>query len=145
LTLQVAESLADSLFLNAKYDESLEAAIKSIEHCRKARLQAPDANKPRLSEKCEQLIRKAEWIKKLQKKALERAQNGDRSLTSTLLVLPPSSSGSAASRKPPISTNKLTVKEQTLLWKSSKVNGLTYPPWERDPRPSEFFPDGLFS
>jgi len=145
LTLQVAESLADSLFISAKYDEALEAAIKSIEYCRKARLQAPDIDKSRLSEKCEQLIRKAEWIKKLQKKAPERAQNGDRSLPSAPPVLSPSNSRGAASRKSPIITNKLTVKEQTLLWKSSKVNGLTYPPWESDPKPSEFFPDGLFS
>ncbi|CAZ83891.1 unnamed protein product [Tuber melanosporum] len=136
-----AESLAASLFLDAKYDESLEAAIRSIEHCMKARLQAPDVDKPRLSEKCEQLIRKAEWIKKLQKKALERVQDGDHNPPAPH----PSSSGIATGRKSLISTNKLTVKEQTLLWKSSKVNGLSYPPWESDPKPSEFFPDGLFS
>ncbi|CUS08155.1 unnamed protein product [Tuber aestivum] len=143
--IAAAESLADSLFLNARYDESLEAAINSIEHCMKARLHAPDANKPRLGEKCEQLIRKAECIKRLQKKALERAQNGDRDQTSAPPVPPPSDSGSTTGRKSLICTDKLTVKEQTLLWKSSKVNGLTYPPWENDPKPSEFFPDGLFS
>ncbi|PWW79356.1 cysteine proteinase [Tuber magnatum] len=143
--IAAAESLADSLFLNAKYDESLEAAIKSIEHCMKARLQAPDVDKPRLGKKCEQLIRKAEWIKKLQKKALERALDEDRNPTSTPPAPSPSNSETATGRKSLISTNKLTVKEQTLLWKSSKVNGLTYPPWESNPKPSEFFPDGLFS
>src|SRR4051812_42286832 len=121
------------------YDEALKAAIESIEHCINARRQAPEGNKPRLSKKCEQLMRKAECIKMLQRKAADRARYGlHDGLTAPSPTGISQQSVLGVVRDIPVSTKKLTIKEETLLWKSSKINGHTFPPWESDPKPSEF-------
>jgi hypothetical protein len=43
-----------------------------------------------------------------------------------------------AIKTPPLSMTKLSVKEQTLLLKSSKVNNDIFPPWENLPGATEF-------
>lgn len=43
-----------------------------------------------------------------------------------------------ATKIPPLSMTKLSIKEETLLLKSSKVNNDIFPPWENLPGATEF-------
>lgn len=115
--LQAAETRASSLISTERYDDALKAAIEAVENCIKAREQAPTfADRQRLRTKIEELMAKAESIKKLQ-----NTNNEGAGLNRV-----------EAHKTPPTSLAKLTVKEETLLLKSSRVDNHVFPPW-KDP------------
>jgi calpain-7 len=89
-------------------------------------------------------MRKAEWIKKLEKKQAERKAK-DRALLEAPTAPVESNIKAETNRRPPVSTRKLTIREETLLLKSSKINGYVFVPWETPPAASEFISDGPFS
>lgn len=125
----------DSLTTAEKYDDALKASIEAVEYCIKAQQQTQKATeKRRLRQKCEELMVKAENIKKLKK-------SNDRVGPSN--PQPPHEGPqkkAEISRTPPISLAKLTVKEETLLLKSSRVNNNIFPPWKGPPSAVEFSP-----
>jgi calpain-7 len=76
-----------------------------------------DSDKTRLRGKCEQLLSKAEEIKKSQ---LWVPKKKDVSL------------------KAPVSQRAVTQKEERILLEGSKLHGFKFPPWIMEPKESEF-------
>ncbi|KAI0165806.1 PALB protein [Xylariaceae sp. FL1272] len=82
-------------------------------------------DKARLKKKCEQLIQTAEKLKKSARSTDSVADIERR------LKLPPQ-------------VRKIPTSEKNILYRSSRLHGNTFPPWESDPEPDSFRGD-LFS
>lgn len=99
--------------------EAFKNAIQAAELYMKAVKEAATAaEKSRLKGKCRDLIAQAETLK---------------------------TSGPTAARPPkapkprgPRQSRELPTAEKTILWRSSKLHGSVFPPWEADPDPAVF-------
>lgn len=81
---------------------------------------APTDDKKQLDTKCKELLTRAEKIKSAadwQSVARQKAVHKLRH---------------------PISTRKLTTREEIIILEGAKLNDFIFPPWDRQPLPSEF-------
>lgn len=118
------ESKAQALERNASSKTgttaSLQATIEAAElYMRALKLTDSTSDRKRLDTKCKELITKAESLKAKK----DGNSNGVKEMP--LLV-------------PPISTRKLTTRENIILLQDSKLNGFIFKPWDKEPSPSEF-------
>ncbi|KAK7712598.1 cysteine protease [Diaporthe eres] len=98
--------------------EAFKNAIQAAELYMKAVKEAPTAaEKSRLKAKCRDLIAQAETLK-----------------TSGPTAAPPK----APKPRGPRQSRELPTAEKTILWRSSKLHGSVFPPWEADPDPAVF-------
>ncbi|KAE8148009.1 calpain-like protease palB/RIM13 [Aspergillus avenaceus] len=107
--------------------QALEAAIDAIENYMKAlRLTSVQKDKNALDAKCKEWLTRAERIKQS-----EDWQSVIRD---------------APEPRMPVSTRKLTTREEIILLEGAKLNGFIFPPWSRSPGSDEFKQDdgGLF-
>lgn len=88
----------------------------------KALRQASEADKARISRKCNQLIVKAEEIKK----------------SSTW---PPANSDTFS--RVPVSERRLSKHEELIILEGSRLHGFTFPPWTSEPDDSVFRPSSV--
>lgn len=98
--------------------EALSNAIQAAECYMRAVDEAPTAaEKSRLRRKCQELIARAETLKK-----------------------PGSTPTPTKAPRPggPQQTRVLPTAEKTILLRSSKLHGSVFPPWEADPDPTTF-------
>lgn len=101
----------------------MEAAIEAAEHYMKAlRLAASPKDKQALDAKCKEWLTRAENIKGVKnwQSATPASGNGPHKLQS------------------PVSTRKLTTREEIILLEGAKLNGFIFPPWVGPPKPEEF-------
>ncbi|KAG6364425.1 hypothetical protein INS49_006026 [Diaporthe citri] len=98
--------------------EAFKNAIQAAELYMKAVKEAPTAaEKSRLKARCRDLIAQAETLK-----------------TSGPTAAPPK----APKPRGPRQSRELPTAEKTILWRSSKLHGSVFPPWEADPDPAVF-------
>ncbi|KAJ0108567.1 palb protein [Diaporthe amygdali] len=98
--------------------EAFKNAIQAAELYMKAVKEASTpAEKSRLKGKCRDLIAQAETLK-----------------TSGPTAAPPK----APKPRGPRQSRELPTAEKTILWRSSKLHGSVFPPWEADPDPAVF-------
>ncbi|OAX80560.1 hypothetical protein ACJ72_05105 [Emergomyces africanus] len=103
---------------------ALEAAISAVESYLNAlKLASSPSEKRRLDAKCDELLRKAEDIKKSK---------------SWSQYLQTSTSRAGPRLREPVSTRNLSNREQIILLEDSKLNGFVFPPWSGVPDPREF-------
>jgi len=101
---------------------SLEATITAAElYMQALRLTDNAAEKRRLDAKTKELIAKAERLKKLGDNEGQSARSAGRSRA-----------------QPPLSTRKLTTRENIILLEGSKLNGAVFKPWTTPPAIDEF-------
>ncbi|KAH8149642.1 uncharacterized protein LAJ45_06273 [Morchella importuna] len=139
-SIVAAESRISAFLAAEKYDDALKASIEAAEYCMKLGKRAQkSADKKKLQQKREEFTAGAVNIQELRKgrdnsptplpvpQAMEatKSQDGLQKRTDT-------------TRTPPLSITKLSIKEETLLLKSSKVNNDIFPPWENLPGATEF-------
>ena len=101
----------------------------------------------KLGVRCREIMSRAENIKRRQKERVQvdELQEGLRNVTITGVTLPPSPEAPALppSHKKtggdvpmplqaPRSTRQLTIREKTILLKSSRIAGKVFPPWAGD-------------
>ncbi|KAI5808774.1 hypothetical protein DFH27DRAFT_509806 [Peziza echinospora] len=129
--------------------EALQAAIHAVSLLMKARAQADldPGEKRRLTAKAREIMSRAEAIKK---KILEQTEAAMASVTLDDRPIQPSAAPVATTPshqilKVPKCKRPLTVKDKTILLKSSRLSGLAFPPWEADPLPSEFNTPNMYS
>ncbi|KKK23966.1 hypothetical protein ARAM_005369 [Aspergillus rambellii] len=117
----------------ASQAQALEAAIDAAEHYMKAlTLTTVQKDKLTLDAKCKEWLTRAEKIKEA------------KDWRSAAHIHDNRSSGSRS----PISTRKLTTREEIILLEGAKLNGFIFPPWNDVPKPDEFKradEDGLFT
>lgn len=102
---------------------ALDATIRSTElYLQALRLADKPSDRTRLDARCKHLLAQAERLK----------TNRDTSTKSGLRKEPWELS------KAPVSTRKLTTRENIILLESSKLNGFIFKPWATDPPPNEF-------
>ncbi|KAI1369096.1 PALB protein [Xylaria arbuscula] len=80
------------------------------------------ADKKRLNRKCEELILKAESLKK-SSRATDTVSTVERRL------------------RIPRQTRQIPTSEKNIIYRNSRLHGHTFPPWEADPDPSDFHGD----
>lgn len=101
---------------------SLEAAISAAElYMQALRLTDNAADKRRLDAKTKELISKAEDLKKVSDEGRSGARPAGRSRA-----------------QHPVSTRKLTTRENIILLEGSKLNGAVFKPWTAPPSVDEF-------
>lgn len=84
-----------------------------------ARQSTSSVDKKRMNKKCEELIMRAEGLKK-SSRATDSVSYVERRL------------------KLPRQVRQLPTGEKTILYRNSRLHGNTFPPWESDPDPSYF-------
>ncbi|KAI5789233.1 hypothetical protein FPQ18DRAFT_367960 [Pyronema domesticum] len=138
-----AESLASHATLLASrgsYKDALTTAITAAELYMKARVSASSSvEKQRLDRKCNAVLKKAElWKSSAANSAPPGSSNS--STSSAAVVEAETQRAKPTQRPPPRMTNKLSVKENLILLKSSKINGNIFPPWDdsKPPTAAEF-------
>ncbi|KAL1884683.1 cysteine protease [Paecilomyces lecythidis] len=103
--------------------QALEAAIDAAEHYMRAlKLTNTARDKQKLDAKCKELLEKAEKIKDA-KNWQQAAGIGDHNILKLT---------------EPVSTRKLTTREEIILLEGAKLNGFLFPPWTTAPDPEEF-------
>ncbi|KAF5856093.1 cysteine protease [Aspergillus alliaceus] len=103
--------------------QALEAAIDAAEHYMKAlRLATVQKDKHALDAKCKEWLTTAESIKE-SKNWQAAAHRHDKVVPEPQL---------------PVSTRKLTTREEIILLEGAKLNGFIFPPWSNPPSPTEF-------
>lgn len=103
--------------------QALEAAIDAAEHYMRAlKLTNTARDKQKLDAKCKELLEKAEKIKDA-KNWQQAAGIGDHNILKLT---------------EPLSTRKLTTREEIILLEGAKLNGFLFPPWTTAPDPEEF-------
>ncbi|RYC64061.1 hypothetical protein CHU98_g2161 [Xylaria longipes] len=103
--------------------EALDHAIAAAELYMKAAKQSTNLiDKKRMNKKCEELILKAETLKK-STSMIDTASRMDRKL------------------KLPRQTRQIPTAEKNILYRNSRLHGNTFPPWESDPDPTYFHGD----
>lgn len=121
---QKALAAEDKLRNGGGSHTQLEAAIKAAEFYMQAlRLADNSEDKKRLDAKTKDLIDKAEQIKKSREDGNGTTTNVSRSRI-----------------QHPVSSRKLTTRENIILLEGSKLNGALFKPWASTPLPSEFEP-----
>jgi len=128
---QAAEARADALHNAGDPKPALDSCIRAAELYIQARHEAATpAERDALERRCADVLAKAErW------KAAARSTSDAGTKTTHAASPPPYT---PKKRPPPESTSKLSVKEETLLLRSSKINGGIYPPWKANPELAEF-------
>lgn len=107
--------------------QALEAAIEAAEHYMKAlKLASVPKDKQALDAKCKEWLSKAEKIKAAQ----------------DWLTATPADKNGSPRLQAPVSTRKLTTREEIILLEGAKLNGFIFPPWVSAPKPEEFQQDG---
>lgn len=110
----------------------MEAAIDAAECYMKAlKLASTKDDKQQLDLKCKEWLTRAEQIKKA--KTWQPAARADTKRRSQLTE--------------PVSTRKLSTREEIILLEGAKLNGFLFPPWTTPPDPEEFeldYREGLF-
>ncbi|KAI1816022.1 PALB protein [Poronia punctata] len=110
----------ESLALSCSGKEALNHIIAAAECYMEAMKQASNpSDKKRLSKKCEELIRRAESLKR-PGPARESVSDVEKRL------------------KLPRQVREIPTSEKTILYRNSRLHGNTFPPWEADPDPSFF-------
>ncbi|KAI1200465.1 PALB protein [Nemania serpens] len=100
--------------------EALDHAIAAAElYMKAARQSTSSVDKKRMNRKCEELIMRAEGLKK-SSRATDSVSYVERRL------------------KLPRQVRQLPTSEKTILYRNSRLHGNTFPPWESDPDPSYF-------
>ncbi|KAI1156041.1 PALB protein [Nemania diffusa] len=100
--------------------EALDHAIAAAELYMKAARQATSqVDKKRMNRKCEELIMRAESLKK-SSQVTDSVSNVERRL------------------KLPRQVRQLPTSEKTILYRNSRLHSNTFPPWESDPDPTYF-------
>ncbi|KAI0118862.1 PALB protein [Nemania sp. FL0031] len=84
-----------------------------------ARQSTNPVDKKRMNKKCEELIKKAESLKK-SSQAIDSVSIIERKL------------------KLPRQARQIPTSEKTILYRNSRLHGNTFPPWESDPDPASF-------
>ncbi|KAI1265133.1 PALB protein [Xylariaceae sp. FL1019] len=106
--------------------EALDHVIAAAEYYMKAAHESrTPQDKTRLKKKCEQLVQTAERLKK-STRSTDSIANIEKRLN-----LPPQ-------------VRTVPTSEKTILYRSSRLHGNTFPPWESDPEP-DIFQGDLFS
>ncbi|KAL4898202.1 hypothetical protein BDV59DRAFT_166393 [Aspergillus ambiguus] len=102
--------------------QALESAIDAAEHYMRAlRLATAQKDKQSLDAKCKEWLTRAERIKEATDwQSAARTQ--------------------ARASRSPVSTRKLTTREEIILLEGAKLHGFIFPPWNSAPDPSEFTP-----
>ncbi|KAI5856944.1 hypothetical protein BZA05DRAFT_162398 [Tricharina praecox] len=133
-----AESRADAFHADGNCSAALQAAIQAAElYIRAGRETSQQSDKQLLDRKCSAVLAKAEGWKKV---IAGEKSKGEELQPKVGLAASPSQPPSRPPRKRPTPkvTRALSVKEQTVLLKSSKINGGVFPPWKGPPAPAEF-------
>ncbi|KAF7585807.1 cysteine protease [Aspergillus hancockii] len=100
--------------------QALEAAIDAAEHYMKAlKLATVSKDKHTLDTKCKEWLTRAEKIK----------ESNDWRSAARLHTLEP---------RWPVTTRKLTTREEIILLEGAKLNGFIFPPWSHSPNSDEF-------
>ncbi|KAI0804108.1 PALB protein [Xylaria sp. FL0064] len=103
--------------------EALDHAIAAAElYMKAAKQSASPADKKRMNRKCEELIRKAESLKK-SSRVTDSVSIVERRL------------------KVPRQVRPIPTSEKSILYRNSRLHGNTFPPWESDPDPTFFHGD----
>ncbi|KAI1282492.1 PALB protein [Xylaria sp. FL0933] len=103
--------------------EALDHAIAAAElYMRAAKQSTSPADKKRMNRKCEELIRKAESLKK-SSRVTDSVSIVERRL------------------KVPRQVRPIPTSEKSILYRNSRLHGNTFPPWESDPDPAFFHGD----
>ncbi|KAI0202152.1 PALB protein [Astrocystis sublimbata] len=110
----------ERLALSCAGQEALDHVIAAAElYMKAARQSSSPIEKKRFNRKCEELIMKAESLKK------------SASVTDT-------ASRIGKTLKLPRQARQLPTSEKTILYRNSRLHGNTFPPWESDPDPAYF-------
>ncbi|KAL2444309.1 Calpain-like protease palB/RIM13 [Exophiala dermatitidis] len=122
-----AHSLEQSIPLNSTTNAALEATIKSAElYLQALRLVDSPSDRRRIDAKCKQLLTQAERIKAYQDRSASSSGRGGRgTVPRTPLAAP-------------VSSRKLTTRENIILLEGAKLNGFIFKPWTSPPTPDEF-------
>lgn len=99
---------------------------------RQLKVATDDATKRQLNRKCRDLLGKAEQIKAAE--TCLQYVNGEGSGCS----ITNSKSNAALKLKEPLPKRNLSIREQIILLKGSKLYGSLFPPWASPPSPLEF-------
>ncbi|KAJ8129911.1 hypothetical protein O1611_g3717 [Lasiodiplodia mahajangana] len=100
--------------------EALDHTIAAAELYMKAARQSTNpVDKKRMNKKCEELIKRAENLKKYNQ-AIDSVSIIERKL------------------KLPRQVRQIPTSEKTILYRNSRLHGNTFPPWEFDPDPESF-------
>ena len=128
-----AERLAVQLPRSSSRDEALDIAIKAAETAMQALKLAKDPReRTQLSTRANQLLREAERIKT------------DTNWRPAIQSSPTANAGGkhngvkSRARNEPLSTRKMSTREQKLLLQASFLNGFKFPPWTTPPKIDEF-------
>ncbi|KAI0024678.1 hypothetical protein F4780DRAFT_768674 [Xylariomycetidae sp. FL0641] len=110
----------ESLSARTSGKEALNHAIAAAElYMKLAHASANSLEKKRLNKKCEELVLKAESLKKAARQ------------TDTVAIV-------EKRLKLPRQARQIPTSEKTILYRNSRLHGNTFPPWELDPDPDEF-------
>lgn len=90
-----------------------------------SKLAGNDIDRRRLRSRCMALLAKAEAIKQVEAWTEEASYHQ-------------ASVKSSRSLKAPVSVRELTIREQRIVLESSRIHGLKFPQWVKDPDPKEF-------
>lgn len=90
------------------------------------RLVSVPKDKQALDAKCKEWLTRAEKIKEV------------RNWQSAIL----GGSNDTPRLRPPVSTRKLTTREEIILLEGAKLNGFIFPPWVNAPKPEYFQREG---
>lgn len=99
---------------------------------RQLKVATDDAVKTQLNGRCRDLLEKAEQIKAAKTRLL--CVHGD----SCGCSITRSKSNTALKLKEPLPKRNLSIREQIILLKGSKLYGSLFPPWASPPSPLEF-------
>jgi len=125
------------------YSLALQAAIQSAElYIRAGRESSVSTEKQLLDRKCAAVLAKAERWKKMLAEEDNKAKEPPLKVARAGSPSQPPS-GPPRKRPAPKALRTLSAKEQTVLLKSSKINGGVFPPWKGPPTLAEF-PDEKF-
>lgn len=134
----LAESQAELYSASGRYKDAVNSAVKAIELYITARQESRDAaEKILLNKRCAELLARAERWKK-GKENTETEMELKKNIPHSMSL--PSPTAHNWKRSCPKPTKKITVKETTILLKSSKINGGVFLPWQALPT-SKDYPD----
>ena len=119
MELQEHERLASS----SSGKEALDHAIAAAElYMKAAKHSVNSVDKKRLNRKCEELILKAESLKR-SSRTTNNVSISERKL------------------RVPRQARQIPTSEKNILYRNSRLHGHTFPPWEADPDPTYFHGD----
>ncbi|KAI9838547.1 MAG: hypothetical protein M1819_004856 [Sarea resinae] len=120
-----ATKLEARIFSSSTKEDALSSAIGAVElYMRALKHAKTPEDKAKLKRKCQDLLEQAERIKESEN---WNARDANRNNASSVQKL-----------AQPGEDREIPVREQRILWESSKLNGFIFPPWKGTPEPNEF-------